>query len=395
MGACGARFLVGVVLTPMSEQYGWDRAHLSGAVLVGMVLLSVFQPVIGLLVDRIGPKKIVLAGCVILGVSLIPMARVDQLWQVYLFWGVLSSIGFAAASPVNATAFVSRWFSGKRGAAMSLATSGSAFGQLVVVPIAAAILTRSDWATTFTIVAAFLLLVTVPLGMVFLKDGPAGSSVSAAAAGLTGSTLRDALSSPAFWLLAFGFVTCGWTMAFPQTHWIAHADDMGMSHVLAGTVISVTAAASIIGSLLFGMAADRHRRTSVLAIVYALRALAFLLLLVLPVGNLVFVYAVVLGVSWSATTPITAAISADRYGRLHYGLIFGTMFTFMNLGFGIGSFIDGAIYDRTGNYDLSLMINVVMGVVATVGVLAVDRTRKEPQWRAAAAPAAAAAGTAD
>jgi len=228
--------------------------------------------------------------------------------------------------------------------------------------------------------------------MIFLKDGPAGSSMSAAAAGLTGSTLKEALAGPAFWLLAFGFVTCGWTMAFPQTHWIAHADDMGMNHVVAGTVISVTAAASIVGSLLFGMAADRHRRTSVLAIVYALRALAFLLLLVLPVGNLVFVYAVVLGVSWSATTPITAAISADRYGRLHYGLIFGTMFTFMNLGFGIGSFIDGAIYDATGNYDLSLVINVVMGVIATIGVLAVDRARGEPQWRAAAAPAA---GTAD
>lgn len=392
MVASGARFLFGVTLKPMSEEYGWDRAHLSGAVLIGMILLSVFQPFIGLLVDRVGPKKIVLAGCTILGLALVPMSRADQLWQVYLYWGVLSSIGFAAASPVNATAFVSRWFSGKRGAAMSVATSGSAFGQLLIVPIAAAILAQTNISTTFMIIAAFLLLVMVPLGMIFLKDGPAGSSLSAKDAGLSGSTLRDALTGPAFWLLAFGFVTCGWTMAFPQTHWVAHADDMGMSHVVASTVISVTAAASIIGSLLFGIAADRHKRTSVLAIVYFLRAIAFLLLLILPVGNLVYLYAIILGISWSATTPITAAISADRYGKLHYALIFGTMFTFMNLGFGVASFVDGLIYDATGAYDLSLVVNVVMGVIASVGILLVDRTRKErqvtPSGAAGPAPAA-------
>jgi MFS family permease len=392
MVASGARFLFGVVLKPVAEQYGWDRAQLSGAVLMGMVILSIFQPVIGVMVDRIGPKKVVVGGCIMLGLGLIPMSRADQLWQIYVFWGVLTSIGLAAASPVNATAFVSRWFSEKRGAAMSVATSGAAFGQLLIVPVAAFILTLTDWHATYLIIAAVLLLVMVPLGIVFLKDGPAGTQSASKTVGLTGSTLREALSGPAFWLLALGFVACGWTMAFPQTHWIAHADDMGMSHVQASWAISLTAAASIVGSLFFGIAADRHRRTSVLAIVYALRALAFLLLLVLPIGNLIYVYAVVLGISWSATTPITAAISADRYGRRHYGVIFGTMFTFMNLGFGLGSFVDGFVYDATGSYDLSNVINVGIGVVATIAVLFVDRTREK---RPAALAPMPATGTAD
>ncbi|MGI9252717.1 MAG: MFS transporter [Thermomicrobiales bacterium] len=386
-----ARFLFGVMLKPVSDQFGWDRAHLSAVVLVGMIVLSVFQPIVGLLIDRVGPKRIVIAGVTLLGLALLPMARADKLWQFYFFWGVLTSIGLAAASPVNATAFVSRWFDEKRGTAMSVSTSGAAFGQLLIVPVAAFILTKTDWHTTYLIIGLFILVVMIPIGLIFLKDGPAGSQAAAKTAGTTGSTLKDALRHPAFWLMAFGFIACGWTMAFPQTHWIAHADDMGMSHFQASWVISVTAAFSIAGSLLFGMAADRHRRTTILAIVYALRALSFLLLLVLPIGNLVFVYAIILGISWSATTPLTAAIAADRYGRLHYGLIFGTMFTFKNLGFGVGSFVDGLIYDATGSYNTSLIVNVVMGLIAAGGILLVDRTPEQRPFASAAIPAAGAA----
>jgi len=388
MVASGARFLFGVVLKPVSEAHGWDRATMSGAVLLGMVFLSACQPLAGILTDRFGPKRVVLAGVTLLGLSLIPLSVADSLWQIYLFWGVLTSIGLAATSPVNATAFVSRWFERKRGVAMSLSTSGAAFGQLLIVPIAAWILTLTDWHTTYRILAATLLLVMLPLGALLLKDGPTGSVAPSKSVDATGFTVREALSGPLFWLLAVGFVVCGWTMAFPQVHFIAYADDMGMSVLHASNVISVTAIFSIGGTMLAGWMADRHRRSSVLAVVYALRALAFLLLLALPVGNLIFVYAIVLGVSWSATTPLTAAIAADRYGKRHLATIFGTMFTFMNIGFGIGSFVDGLLYERTGDYRLSLMVNVGMGVLATLAILLVDRaqTSSIPSSMPAAAP---------
>ncbi|HEU0114383.1 MAG TPA: MFS transporter [Thermomicrobiales bacterium] len=366
--ASGARFLFGVVLKPMSEQFGGDRAALTGAVMVGMIVLSICQPAVGLLVDRIGPKRMVVAGCALIGFSLIPLSRATQLWQVYLVYGVLFSVGLAAASPVNAAALVSRWFHAKRGAAMSIATSGSAFGQLIIVPIAAWILTLTSWQTTYRLVAIALLVGMVPLGLLFLRDGPGPKQETAerVAAG-EGVTLGRAIRTFDFWCLAFGFVVCGWTMAFPNVHFLAWADDMGMPAVHAADIVAVTALFSIVGSLSLGVAADRHRRAAILALVYFLRGMAFLLLVVLPTGNLIFLYALVLGISWTATTPLTAAIAADRFGAKHIGLIFGSLYTFMNLGSGLGSFIDGLIYEREHAYVVALIANVVFGVLGAIG----------------------------
>jgi MFS family permease len=123
------------------------------------------------------------------------------------------------------------------------------------------------------------------------------------------------------------------------------------------------------------MAADRFDRRFVLSLTYGLRGLAFALLWVLPVGPLLFIYALVLGVSWTATTPLTAAIAADRYGRANLGLIFGMMFSFMNIGFGAGSFLDGLVYDTFGSYRAALLANAVLGLLAAVAAIQVGRER--------------------
>ena len=141
------------------------------------------------------------------------------------------------------------------------------------------------------------------------------------------------------------------SMAFPNTHFLAYADDMGMSVLHAANAISVTAIFSVIGSVLLGMAADRYDRSYVLALTYALRGLAFLLLILLPGGNLIYLYGLVLGISWTATTPLTAAIAADRYGPRQQCLLCGSLFPYMNLGFGVGSFVEGVAHRCNGGAD--------------------------------------------
>jgi MFS family permease len=374
--ASGARFLFGVVLKPLSEEFGWNRAELTGAVMVAMVILSVCQPLVGILVDRYGPKRVLVAGLLILGLALVPLSFASSLWQIYLLYGVLTSLGLAAASPVMATSLIGRWFQEKRGLAMSMATSGSAFGQLLIVPLATWIMTMTSWQMTYRVMAVAIVAVALPLSAFFLRNAPRGEAAKSAASE-RGVTLMEAMTHPAFWLLAFGFLVCGWTMAFPNTHFLAYADDMGMSVLHAAHTVSVTAVFSIVGSVLLGLAADRYQRTWVLALTYALRGLAFLLLLALPLNNMIFVYGLVLGISWTATTPLTAAIAADRYGPEHLGLIFGSMFTFMNLGFGVGAFLDGVIFELSGGYTAALLINVALGLVAAVAAAAVPLTGRE------------------
>ena len=104
--------------------------------MLATVVLSIYQPLVGVLVDRIGAKKILVGGIALLGVSLVPLSFATSLWRIYLLYGLLTSFGLATASPVLVTSIVGRWFTQNRGRAMSVATSSSAFGQFVIVPVA-------------------------------------------------------------------------------------------------------------------------------------------------------------------------------------------------------------------------------------------------------------------
>ncbi len=392
MASSGARFLYGVVLVPVQDDLGMSRAALAGVVTIGMILLACLQPVVGVFADRIGPKKILLFGVAVIGLMLLLLSFATALWQFYVIYGVIGSIGFAATSPVNVTTLVSRWFVKKRGTALSIATSGTALGQLVIVPVAAWVLSISTWQTTMKILAILLLAAMLPLGFVLIRDDPAkfglppdGSAIEPERGDEPrqrrsfigpAAQLPEALRTPVFWLLGWGFFVCGFTMAFANTHFMAYADEMGMHVTMAAEVVSVTAVFSVAGTILLGMLADRYRRSRVLAMVYALRGVSFFVLFLLPSGPPMFIYAVILGVSWSATTPLTAAISADIFGKVNAGAIFGAMYTLMNIGAGVGAYFDGVVYDRTGNYHAALIINTFMGASAAIAILLVH----EPTW---------------
>jgi MFS family permease len=384
----GARFLYGVVLKPVSEQHGWSRADMMVAVAINMVVLSACQPVIGAVVDRIGSRRILEIGIVALAVVLVPISFATKLWHFYVLYGVVAAIALVATSPVNTTSLVSGWFTERRGTALAIATSGSAFGQLLIVPLATFTLHKTDWQTVYRGLAVLLFVCVTPIALLFVRESPTNTSAlaskrapaghafranspSMSAGELPSLGLRAALNTSSFWLLAFGFFVCGFTMAFANSHFMAYADDMGMGSMQAADVVAATAVFSIVGSILLGLGADRYRRSGVLSLTYALRGLSFLLLAVLPTGHLVYLYAIVLGISWTATTPLTAAISTDLYGRANIGVVFGTMFTAMNLGFGAGSFLDGVVYDTTGSYEISLVINAILGAVAAVAVLGI------------------------
>ncbi len=375
--ASGSRLLPGVILKTITKEHGWSRSDFMLAITINMVVLSIFQPFTGWFADKFGSKAILIGGIVLLGAATIPLSFATHLWQFYIFYGVFGAIAMAMVSPVNITSIVTGWFEEKRGRALAIATSGSAFGQLMIVPAATWLLTATTWPQLYRGISVILLAIMTPLSFFFIREKKAAASGASRTAMSTEPSvgLREALNSSSFWLLVFGFFTCGFTMAFANAHFLAYADDMGMSMTSAADVVAVTAIFSIGGSFLLGMAADRFPKQLVLSLTYALRGLSFVLLWLLPTGNLLYLYAIVLGISWTATTPLTAAISSEIYGRARIGVIFGTMYSFMNLGFGAGSFLDGVVYDSFGSYRIALLVNAVMGGLAALAVLrAVGRT---------------------
>jgi predicted MFS family arabinose efflux permease len=377
--ASGGRFLFGVVLKPVSEEFDWGRAELALAVTISVIVLSFLQPVVGLLVDRFGSRRILIAGVITTGVAMLPMTVVTELWQVYLFYGVLAAFGFAATSPVNTTALVNGWFEKKRGLALSLATSGSAYGQLLIVPIATAIMLQWGWRAAYLSISAALVLLILPLTLLFVRDAPARRSRSSRRGTLDGPrvTFRQAVRTLTYWQLSFGMFVCGFTMSFTSVHMIPYLTDMPehSAHTMqttASLALSVVGGCSIVGAIVMGFLSDRRGHREMLALTYFLRGLSFLVLLL--VGAYIpgiFLAAIILGISWTSTTPLASAISADIYGRASLGTIFGFIFTAMNVGSGVGAWLAGLDRDLAGNYHASLLTNVILGLAAAAVTLSI------------------------
>src|SRR3954451_7750759 len=164
----GARFLFGVVLKPVSEEFGWSRADLSTAVTINVVILSVLQPLIGIAVDRWGSRRILLLGTVGTALLSLPITLANQLWQIYLFYSVIAAISFAAMSPVNITKLISGWFTKRRGMALSISSSGAAFGQLAVIPVATWIMVQYGWRVSYWVLAVVVVATMLPIGWFFI-----------------------------------------------------------------------------------------------------------------------------------------------------------------------------------------------------------------------------------
>jgi MFS family permease len=374
--ASGGRFLFGVVLIPVTEEFGWSRAELTLAVTISVIALSILQPIVGLLVDRFGSRRILIAGVATTAVAMIPITIATSLWQIYVFYGILAAFGFAATSPVNTTALVNGWFEKKRGLALSMATAGSAYGQLLIVPIATAIMVTWGWRASYYAITAALIILVLPLALFFIRDSPSRTATrqSRRAGVVEGPqvSLSQAIRTAAYWQLSFGMFVCGATMGFTSVHMIPYLTDMPehSTHTMqttASLAMSVVGGASIVGSLVLGYLSDRKGHRQILALTYFLRGLSFLVLL--AVGSFIpgiFIAAIILGVSWTSTTPLGSAIAADIFGRASMGTIFGFIFTSMNIGSGLGAFIAGLDQDVTGNYHAVLVANVALGFLAAI-----------------------------
>jgi predicted MFS family arabinose efflux permease len=319
------------------------------------------------------------------------MAMAHALWQIYVIYGLVAALGFAATSPVNTTALVNGWFEKKRGLALSLATSGSAYGQLLIVPIATVIVIHWGWRAAYYSVSAAMFLLVLPLVVCFVRDSPTHTArrLARRANGETEErvSIKQALRTLSYWQLSFGMFTCGFTMSFASVHMIPYLTDMPehsehMMQTTASLALSVVGGCSIVGAIVLGLLADRKGRREILALTYFLRGMAFLLLLL--VGSWIpgiFMAAVVLGISWTSTTPLGAAIAADIYGRASIGTIFGFIYTAMNLGSATGAWLAGLDRDNFGNYHASLIANVIMGVTAAAITMSIRMQPFEARQR--------------
>ena len=395
--SAGVRAAPTVLINPLESELGWGGAAISAAVSVGLLLYGLSGPVAGWLMDRFGPKRLTLLGLAIIGSSTLLGATVTELWQLNLFWGVLSGIGTGIVAPVLGATVANRWFVERRGLVLGILGAAASAGQLVSVPTLMWLVVEVGWRTGTVILAAASLLVILPV-LLFMRDDPAslglkpygeGTNESPAAQqspapepgtaladaeGREGSVVLRAFRSPVFWLLSGSFFICGATSnGIIGVHFVPHSIDHGIPEVTAASVLALMGAMNFVGTIASGWLTDRFDPRKLLAVYYSGRGLSLLLLpFVTDFGGLA-VFAIFFGLDYIATVPPTVALVADRFGRAHVGAVFGWVFFGHQLGAALASYLGGVARDSFGDYQLAFLVAGVLAVMGALLALGVGR----------------------
>lgn len=397
----GVRASIGVFVKPLEAEFGWSRTALSFAVAVSIALYGLASPVVGRLADQWSPRWVLTIGVVLVGIGTLAGAAVTEFWQFFLAVGVIAAIGSsAAATPVAATV-ATRWFERHRGLVLGINGAGMAAGQLVVLPLAMALVAFLGWRFAFLALGAALIVLVGPLTAALIRNDPSdhgllpyGATASARAVtpeqqAAERTSVREAVRTWPFLLLCGSFWVCGYsTFGVILAHFIPHATDHGFQPSQAAEALGIMGSMNIVGTIGSGWLCDRFGPKVPLALYYLFRGLSlFMLPFVTTVPGL-FAFAALFGLNFISTVPATTTLTARIYGRYSVGELSGWIFASHQLGGAIGSVVSGWLFDHTGDYTLAFYAAGAWALLAAVMVLAI---RDEPLVRGKREPLAVAA----
>jgi MFS family permease len=392
----GIRFAVGPFLKPIVAELGLDRGSFSLVVSVSLFLYGAFMPFIGRLVDAIGARIVVTVGAVVMAGSLTATAAATRLWHFYVFYGVLLALGLATTGHVVGAAVITRWFTRHRGTALSLLGTFSMAAISLFVPLVMWLILSAGWRATYLVLAAVTIVVCVPLGLWVVHETP--ESVGLAADGMPDgppavgrnvierTPVADAVQTAAFWQLAGGLFTCGFSMSLLSAHGVPMLTDHGFHPMTASWALGVLGGSSMLFSMVLGAAADRYGRRPILAWLYGGRVLAFAaLFLVRDNTSLLLAVAALGGATMAGTLAMSSALTGDIFGRFSVGSIFGAIFLVHQVGAALGSWLGGALFELGGGYGAAFGVAAALLLSACIVSLAIDERSGGPVPRLATA----------
>src|SRR5262245_36719632 len=389
--AGGVRAAIGVFIKPLEAEFGWSRTALSAAVAVSIALYGLTGPIVGRLADRWGPRWVLTIGVALVGIGTMAAAAVTQFWHFFVAVGLIAAIGSsAAAAPVAATV-ATRWFEKHRGLVLGINGAGMAAGQLVILPLAMALVAVMGWRGAFFALGAGLIVIVVPLTAALVRNDPSerglvayGATPSARTATASDESaertpVSEAVRTWPFLLLCGSFWVCGYTtFGVILAHFIPHATDHGFQPRQAAEALGIMGAMNIVGTIASGWLCDRLGPKVPLALYYLFRGVSlFFLPFVTTVPGL-FAFAALFGLNFISTVPATTTLTARIYGRYSVGELSGWIFASHQVGGAIGSVASGWLFDKSGDYTLAFYTAGAWALLATLMVLAI---RDEPLVR--------------
>ncbi len=382
----GVYYSFGAFLDPLRAAFHTSKAEISGLfALTGLIYFSL-EAVTGPISDRIGPRRVVLLGALLLGGGLLLVSRANAIWQLYL--GYCGGVGLGLACVyVPSVSAVQQWFIRRRGFATGIAVAGIGVGFLVGPPIAAALIGAAGWRRAYAILAAgavVLLCVAAirmersPAARGLAPEGEAAQQAAVTTGHAAAAKRIPVYSTRPFWLLYFSCMLTALGLFVPFAHLGSYAQDNGISATGAAWILGLIGLGSASGRLFVGSAADRLGRRRSLGAAYFVMGVMFAWWLVAHSAWQLVIFSVVFGVAYGGFVALIPALAADYFGAARAGAIIGGLYTSAGIGNFIGPLLAGRIYDATGAYTIAIAAGIVVNILALLCILALKDPAQPP-----------------
>ena len=380
---------VGVWVKALEMQFGWSRAQLTGAFSLAQLEGSIFGPLLGYLIDRLGPRRMVFIGLVITGLGFVLFSRTNNLLTFYVSYGLIM-LGTAAGSWLPLMTVVNRWFIRKRGLAMAVAAEGSPLGGLLLLPVLAWAVTPSHfgWSTTALWIGMVFLALAFPISR-FIRERPEGygeradgdpspnASMSQIEVVRTpprdiGSrdqpdfTASQAIRTSAFWLITFGHAFSSMLFATLTVHLVPMLTDQGLSLQSSANVFSAMMGVAAVFQLIGGYVGDRMETRVAIAVFGFIQAAGFTVAVFTESMPMAILFAVLFGAGFGGRNPLTVAIRAEYFGPNAFATITGISSAPMYLFMLAAPLFAAFIFDTQGSYMIAWLILGGLGSMSGV-----------------------------
>ncbi|HEU4459396.1 MAG TPA: MFS transporter [Methylibium sp.] len=369
----GIRHGFGLFLQPVTMERGWTRETFAFALAVQNLMWGLAGPFAGMLADRYGAFRVLLAGAALYAVGLVGMALATSGLAFTGTGGLL--LGMAQAGTTYAIVYgvIGRNVAPeKRSWAMGITAAAGSFGQFLMVPVESSLIGFFGWQQ------ALILLGCASLAIVPLAFGlrePKLAATPGVVHQSIGEAVREAFGYRSFQLLMAGYFVCGFQVVFIGVHMPSYLKDHGMSPQVATVALALIGLFNVFGTYLAGVLGQRLAKRHILAAIYLLRSVVIVAFLALPLSPAsVYVFASAMGFLWLSTVPPTNALVAQIFGVRHFSMLGGFVFLSHQVGSFLGAWLGGRLYDLSGNYDVVWGICIALGVFAALINLPVRET---------------------
>jgi len=364
------------------REFGWSRTQVTSGNAISKLLIGpLFGFAAGWIVDRFGPRRLMIAGILMAGSALVGLAHMTALWMFYFFY-ILNALGYVCGGPLPNQVLLSRWFDKARGKAMGIAYLGIGIGGYLVLRLSPRLVAAFQWRGALQALGFIIVAIALPLAW-FVRDAPsvvAGSEDARPqrSGGLTNEVapIARVFSDPAFYLLAIGSMCSIAAVGGTNQHLKLFLSlDLKYSQDAAASIASTVLACSIAGRLIMGWLADRLPRKHVMLLIYALVAGSIPLLFAVGTPASLYLFAVIFGLGLGGEYMIVPLIAAELFGVRVLGRLLGVILTADGVAEATAPMLVGHLRDTSGSYRSGFILLILIALAGTAAIAMLPRRR--------------------